>query len=105
MIMRIDHLDDAEVTSEEVFKQMNRLSALLNKNHVMEFKGEDIISQIGKLTHLLKHENCRGIENQSNLILTASNNLNALINGEKDLGLSTGNVLQKISGLTRLLPK
>ena len=41
----------------------------------------------------------------SNCVLKASNNLNDLINEDKDADLSTENVLHKISGLTQLLPK
>ena len=102
-ISKIDDLDNPEVKSEEVFKEIQNLTLLLDKPYITEFKSVEVIAQIENLCQLLNSDKCLGVNKTSEHILEASNNLIRVID-EKKPGVSTANILHKTSVLTRLLP-
>eukprot|EP00092_Neocalanus_flemingeri_P007133 GFUD01007706.1.p1 GENE.GFUD01007706.1~~GFUD01007706.1.p1 ORF type:complete len:660 (+),score=114.07 GFUD01007706.1:367-2346(+) len=104
IINKIDDLDNPEIKSEEVFEVIQNVSHLLSKPCITEFKSVKVIEQIEYFCTLFHDDKCKGVDKTSTNILEASNNLNKVINA-KQPGVSTSNILHKISGLTRLLPK
>jgi len=102
IINKIDDLDNPEVKSRKVFDEIQCLTKLLEKPYISEFKSTEVVEQIEKFCKLLNHKKCTEVKETSKIILEASNNLIKVIN-EVNPGVSTSNILHKISGLTRLL--
>ena len=102
IIHKIDDLDNPEVKSGEVFAVIQNLTLLLYKPCITEFKSAEVIEQIENLSKLLHIRKCKGLSKTSKNIIEASYNLNNVL-CEQQPGVSTSNILHKISGLTRLL--
>jgi len=103
IINKIDDLDNPEVKSRKVFDEIQCLTRLLEKPYISEFQSTEVVEQIENFCKLLNHKKCTEVKETSKIILEASNNLIKAID-EVHPGVSTSNILHKISGLTRILP-
>jgi len=89
----------------DVIYHMETLLKIMKTNTYEHAKGKDILRHIASITNLLSKEISADSEKIANCVLNTSNSLIELIAEDKDVDLSTENVLHKISRLTRLLPK
>ena len=89
----------------DVIYHMETLLKIMKTNTYEDAKGKDILRHIASITNLLSKEISADSEKIANCVLNTSNSLIELIAEDKDVDLSTENVLHKISRLTRLLPK
>merc|ERR1712179_160528 len=55
---RIDQLDNPELSSEDLFKQINCLTDLLSRDYMSSFQSKEIIAHMESLARLMESEKC-----------------------------------------------
>ena len=92
IVRRIDQLDNPELSSEDVFQEMNCFSELLKRDYISKFKVTDVMTQ---MESILKNEKCSNFISKD--VISLMDTLSQLLKSNKCKELKAKEVIAHIN--------